>query len=326
VADYNEYTLPGWTKKVRPASKAIFMMELDRRGVTYELNGPRVEFVSRRGKRAWFAYSTTSLNKRSANQICQNKMRTKEYLRNAGTHTPPGMTFSRQDQQKALHFAQTLGYPVVVKPVDGVAGRHVFSDINSEDSFAAAWGQQPEEQTILVEKHVEGDDYRAYALDGRIVAIARRDPPSVLADGHSTIAELIAALNKQRRASGNPIHTQVKIEGVVSDYLKRQGLSSDRVCEEGMRLLLRPNANISTGGAVCDVTDDAPEPVVEAASKAATAVPGLRVVGLDILYTEGKPAHVLEMNHNPMLSIHHFPWVGQPRDVARDLVEAMLAH
>lgn len=324
MLNYNEYKLPKQIRQTRPVTKGLVIQELENRNHPYEVRGSLISFRNAKGKRAWYSWSSTSLNTAGSRHICLNKLATKAFLHSAGISVPRGDVFQRHDFAAALRYADYMGFPVVVKPYDGVGGESVFSSLQSHDQFRAAWNAQSEKTRVLVEKHVEGEDFRVLMMDGDIRAIVRRDPPMVVGDGYSTVAELVEKLNQRRQASGNPIHIPIKLKGIVADHLVHQGLTAASVCAEGQRIALRSNANISTGGTVTDVTDTPPEPVVQEALKATNAVPGLRVVGLDVLYAPGKQAHLIEMNHNPMLSLHHFPWTGRPRNVVRDLVTMMI--
>lgn len=62
--------------------------------------------------------------------------------------------------------------------------------------------------------------------------------------------------------------------------------------------------------------------------RAARSISGLRVAGFDVLLPRGKQiegvkASILEINANPMISMHHFPWEGSPRDVATAVLDSM---
>lgn len=328
VFSHNVYTLADNVAEYwgRDPNTAVVINVLQQLNHPYEINDKlRISLANIRGKKTWFQRCDSQLNSRFAARACINKIVTKSFLRSAGASTPRGDVFAGQQLEEALRYAHFLGFPVVVKPLDGIHGKGVNAGINSEDGFRSAWEAQAKGAKIIVEKHVEGDDFRAFVLDGEVLAVARRDPPAVIADGKSTIAELISQLNERRRASGNPIHRQIRINDVIKRHLHQQGLSSESVCPAGSVIRLRSTANISTGGTAVDVTESPPPAVVEEAIKAARSVPGLRVVGVDVLYSEGRPPSVLEMNHNPMLSLHHFPWTGKSRNVARAYIEALLA-
>lgn len=328
MLNFNYYSLPEeWADRIRwHASNALFERELSALRCQYELaSNRRISFLTRSGRKAWFNGSNSSLNTPFARESCRNKLSTKRLLNAADIATPPGKVFAFGERAQALRFAQELGYPVVIKPIAGSGGKGVYSNITSQCAFMDAWAAQPSDQKILVEKHVEGEDYRAYILDGRVLAVARREPPAVRGDGRRTLLELVQDLNRHRRESKNPIHKAIRLQGIVRAYIEHQGLSHDSLIERGRRVVLRPNANVSTGGTVIDVTDEAPEDITYLAVRAASAVKGLRVAGVDMLYREGLPGHIIEVNHNPMLSLHHFPWKGSERNIASILVNTMLS-
>jgi len=56
--------------------------------------------------------------------------------------------------------------------------------------------------TWLVEKHVEGRDYRLTVFQGEIIWAIERIPGSVTGDGQHTVTELVTALNQSASRQG----------------------------------------------------------------------------------------------------------------------------
>ena len=89
----------------------------------------------------------------------------------------------------------------------------------------------------------------------------------------------------------------------------------------GEIIVLRQNANISTGGIGKDVTEEVDSNLKDLAVKAAKAI-GMSITGVDILYDRlSNQAYVLELNDCPGIDIHHFPVTGKPHDVAKDVID-----
>ena len=107
-----------------------------------------------------------------------------------------------RDVEDALAAARRLGFPLVVKPLDGNHGRGVHLDLRSEAKVAAAFPAALAEArrgTTLVETCVAGNDYRVLVVGGRMVAIAERVPAHVVGDGSSTVAQLVERTNADPR-------------------------------------------------------------------------------------------------------------------------------
>jgi cyanophycin synthetase len=106
---------------------------------------------------------TTSL---VARLISNSKNITKEVLRGAGLSVPDGSVFKQDQEDKAWTFATTIGLPVVVKPTHGSGGRGVTSNIKERRHFSLAWkvAQDTTSMPIIVERHIQGNDYRLFVV------------------------------------------------------------------------------------------------------------------------------------------------------------------
>ena len=52
---------------------------------------------------------------------------------------------------------------------------------------------------------------------------------------------------------------------------------------------------------------------------------GMKITGVDIIYNKfTKKAYVLELNNQPGIDIHHFPAIGRPQNVAKDIIDYIL--
>jgi cyanophycin synthetase len=122
------------------------------------------------------------------------------------------------------------------------------------------------------------------------------------------------------------MHKQLPLDDEVSAYLARHGHSADSVPAADERVYLTGASNIHRGGDALDATDELTPAEVELAQEASKQIPGLRLAALDLLLPrregDGDPL-VLEVNANPMISMHHLPWEGTPRNAAGAILAAM---
>lgn len=176
--------------------------------------------------------------------------------------------------------------------------------------------------SLLVEQFHTGIEHRCLTVDNKLVAVTRRRPASVLGDGVHSIDELVAEKNKRRRN----IHQKLKLDPEAVQYLGRRGFTPASVPSDGERIYLLGASNIHRGGDAIDATDDLSADEIAQVEKAAAQFPGLRLGALDVLLPRDGakgPLSILEVNANPMISMHHLPWEGQPRNVAGVILEAM---
>jgi cyanophycin synthetase len=162
----------------------------------------------------------------------------------------------------------------------------------------------------MIEAFVEGDDHRLMVVDGRLVAAIRRDPPTVVGDGQRSVRSLIDGLNQGRGANLVASHYRraVKIDDVVMARLRQQGLDLDGVPGAGLRVGLRSNSNLSTGGSCTDVTARV-HPAVQRLAEAIATTLGLETCGVDYITTDiSRPwrdtgGAVIEVNATPGMAV-----------------------
>jgi cyanophycin synthetase len=264
-----------------------------------------------------------------AQAIAQDKDLTRTLLQAVGVPVPEGRPVT--DADDAWRAAEELGPPVVVKPRYGNQGRGVatnlFTRVQVLEAYAAACA---ESSYIVVERFAPGADHRLLVIGNRVVAAALREPAQVIGDGHSTVAELVAEVNRDpRRSDGHATSLSwIKLDAIGLAVLAEQGYKADSVPAAGVRVLIRRNGNLSTGGTATDVTDRVHPEVAARAVEAAQAV-GLDIAGVDVVATDiGQPLEkqagvVVEVNAGPGLRMHLEPSSGQGRPVGEAIVEML---
>ncbi len=266
-----------------------------------------------------------------AETIAQDKELTKRLLDAAGVPVPLGRAVA--DPDDAWAAALEIGLPVVLKPKDGNQGKGVTVNITSREQLDAAYTAAIEfRDDILVERYLPGNDFRLLVVGNKLVAAARRDPPQVIGDGVHTVRELVDTVNLDpRRGNGHSTSlTKIRFDDIALGSLAKQGLEAASVPSKGQRVILRNNANLSTGGAATDVTDDV-HPEVAARAVAAAQMIGLDICGVDLVCDsvlhpiEELGGGIVEVNAAPGLRMHLSPSFGKGRAVGEAIVGAMFA-
>lgn len=214
---------------------------------------------------------------------------------------------------------------------------------------------------ILLQQEIAGDEFRVVVVGGRMVAAAKRVKAFVVGDGSSTIAQLIAEKNTDpRRAKGHPsAMSPISLE-VAAEYLRATAAAAAKgdgaaaaeaeaeggdeeeeekkkdplqaVPSAGQHVVLCGVARLTHGGEVHDVTDLVHPAVLEIAETWAR-VAGMGVVGVDIRAASGVPISeppavtnpcVIALNSAPTLQLHHYPTVGDKRDVAGAIIDEII--
>ena len=266
-----------------------------------------------------------------AESIGQDKDLTKRLLHAAGVPVPLGKPVDTVEE--AWEVALKVGLPVVVKPQDGNQGKGVTVNITDRAQLEEAYRNAAEYGTVMVERFLPGHDFRLLVVGDQLVAAARREPPQVLGDGERTVRELVNIVNQDpRRGEGHATSlTKIRLDDIAVARLAMQNLTPDSVPPKGQRVILRNNANLSTGGTATDVTDDV-HPAVAARAVAAAQMVGLHICGVDMVAEtvlrplEEQGGGFVEVNAAPGLRMHLAPSYGKPRNVGQAMVDRLFAH
>lgn len=271
----------------------------------------------------------TSKTSHIAVEIASDKNLANSLLADLGLPAPRQKLVYSVDE--ALGAADRIGYPVVIKPLDGNHGRGVTVNITSEDGIAAAFETADAEgSAVVVETMLQGDDHRLLVVNGQLVAAARRVPGHVKGDGRHTIAELVDIVNQDpRRGVGHEnVLTRLELDDQAKRLLEEKGYTAETVPDEGEEVYLRKTANISTGGTAVDVTDTIHPDNKLMAERAMRAI-GLDVGAVDFLTTDITKSYretgggICEINAGPGLRMHIAPSEGTPRDVGGAIMDML---
>jgi cyanophycin synthetase len=242
---------------------------------------------------------------------------------------PKGDIIRRESSLKEA--CDYVGFPLVVKPIDGNHGRGITVDVqNYEEAQVAFRAAQKVSRGVIIEKYILGDDYRLLVINNKLVAAALRTPAHVVGDGKSTIQELIDKVNEDpRRGYGHEkVLTQISVNDLTMGILKSKGYTLDTVIEKDEKLILKDTANLSTGGTAEDVTDIV-HPANVAMAERISKIIDLDICGIDVMTTDiTKPLSetggaVLEVNAGPGFRMHLAPTTGLPRNVAAPVIDKL---
>lgn len=273
-----------------------------------------------------FAGSRGSPVSNEAVKICIDKYLTKKYLKEANVPTPEGALFnSEHSKDEILSYAKELGYPLVVKPVDGSGGKGVIANIRTDQELLDALSIVRDDmkfEKIIVEEYFEGTDYRIYVIGDKVVAAFDRIPANVIGDGKNTIAKLLELKIEERQKNPALYNRPITVDQEVHNVLRSKGYDLNSVPPKGERVFLKTKNNVSSGGDSRDVTDDLTDEIKDIAVRATQAIPGLLQAGLDVMVNKEKnKAMVIEINARPSIRNHLYPMIGKARDIPKEIVD-----
>ncbi len=258
-------------------------------------------------------------------ELACDKEDTKYILEQAEVLVPKGDIITRESSlEEACRY---VGFPLVVKPIDGNHGRGITVNIkNYDDALVAFRAAKTVSHKIIIEKYITGEDYRLLVINNVLVAATKRTPAHVIGDGQSTIKELVEEENKDpRRGYG---HENVLINDLTRTVLAAKGYTEDSIPPKGEMVILKDTANLSTGGTAEDVTDIVHPSNVSMAERISKII-DLDICGIDVMTTdisqplEDTAGAVLEVNAGPGFRMHLAPTSGLPRNVAAPVVDKL---
>ncbi|RYY39307.1 MAG: cyanophycin synthetase [Chitinophagaceae bacterium] len=281
--------------------------------------------VHQRRIRATIASTTSSI----AVDLACDKEDTKNILEAAEVPVPKGVIIRNETElQEAI---DDLGYPIVLKPIDGNHGKGATTNIvDWEGALRALEDAQKYGRSIICERFITGVDFRLLVINYKFICAARRTPAAVWGDGKSTIQQLIDETNKDpRRGYGHEkVLTQITVDNATWKMLNDKGYTLETVPAAGEEVWLKPTANLSTGGTSTDVTEEVHPANVFMAERIARLI-GLDICGIDIMAENlSEPlaetgGAVLEVNAAPGFRMHVEPSEGIGRNVAEPVVDML---
>ncbi len=247
--------------------------------------------------------------------MAKNKHYTSRVLRKMGLPVPDHELVTTE--AGALKAARNLGYPVVVKPADLDRGDGVSAGLLDDHSVRTAFQTARRlSSLVMVEEHIEGEDFRFTVLHDRVIKIIHRRPGGLIGDGKQTVMELFDEFQNSEefqdivRREGKP---RLKWDDEAEELLTEQGLTAQSIPQRDQFVRLRRKCNISTGGSYQVVPMEAVHEDNLNLARRAAQVLGLDLAGVDLLTTDAsKPWHscqarICEVNAKPQIGLRHTP-------------------
>lgn len=240
------------------------------------------------GRRSrWLDSSFTDETTTISTRLARDKVACARVLCYAGLPVPEHLVV--KSAEEAVKAAQTLGMPVVVKPVNLDGGNGVWAGLHTDTDVQDAYKETVKlSSRVLVEKFVSGDDYRIRVHKGRVIGVVIRKPAAVVGNGVHSVQALIDQLNQDRlKNSPKDVHLEQGFKPIVVDkevhhWLREQGSALDAVPSAGQHIRLRGAANVNMGGTTWEVSQAAHPDNLALAVQAAAAL-RLDLAGVDLL-------------------------------------------
>lgn len=274
----------------------------------------------------------TPLNTLSASHLANDKLTSKKILQFFRIPTPDYLCFRKKENTdikeirlKLEEFLQKHSR-IIAKPQNGLKSKDVFLNIQNVNQALEAYNHiiNKEYKGVLFESFAEGDVHRLLLVDGTLIAALRREKGYIIADGISTLNQLITQKNQYLDHGGRNVG-RIRIDEKLNAVLKDQGFDSlEDVPAKDTKVFTEIDfSNLET---VTEVTDIVSPALTQKLSGLANKI-GLGLTGIDVISTdisdEGK-CSIIEINKEPSIDFHHYPDYGEAKDVAGEIVRAII--
>ncbi len=321
----NKYLVEGYPKL--EASTVVIAREALTNGIDVDvLEEKKCILKLKKGNKEDIIVQATRTSKdvSTLQYVVNNKDVAKKILSNNGISTPNGIIVNKADNIDKI-IAEYENKAIVVKPQStncGV-GITIFDKFASEEKLRKAIEYAfTFDNNILIEEYVKGKEYRFLVINNKCIAVTWRRNASVVGDGKTNIRDLIA--NKNNELWHQVMEAQIKNDNELKSYLQKNNISLEDIPEKGERVTLRGNSNISTGGENIDMTDIMPTYFKEIAEKASKCF-NAKICGVDIVIDNinSKEYNILELNSNPGIYIHRWPYEGTDRRIGLEVLKLL---
>lgn len=263
----------------------------------------------------WLLSSFTDATPKISAGLARNKLVTAAILRAGGLPIPRHA--AAQSEDDAIRLARTLGYPVVVKPSNLDGGVGVAARLESPEAVAAAYvAARRHSEHVMVEKHIEGRDYRMHIVGDEVLGVLERVPGGVTGDGVHCVSDLLAQQNLVRKTATDDRKylKEMQLDDEAQRMLAAFDLDASFVPAPDQVVRLRAMANVASGGVPVplDLAQAHPDNL-DLALRAARLL-RLDVAGVDLLIPDIKQswldtgAAICEVNAAPqMFTTMHKP-------------------
>lgn len=250
--------------------------------------------------------STTETDSLIGAKLSNNKFVSANVIRAAGLPAPQHIMVSTTEE--AIKAAETIGWPVVVKPFDLNRGEGITIDVSDKNTLLEAFSlalKLSKSTSVLVERQVAGVCHRLFVSHGKFLYAVKRQPQSVTGDGVHTVAELVILANAAENAKLPWKRAKLfPTDAMALENLARVGMTLDSLPQKGDFVPLRKIESTEWGGVSEDVTEIVHPDNVDIVTRVATLF-GLNSAGVDLISSDiSLPWHkndaiINEINFSP---------------------------
>jgi len=184
-------------------------------------------------------YPRGHFNSISSHQLAKNKPKTSDLLKLHHIPTPNYVIIHRNNSYKI----KPENYPVVLKPLDGMQGKDVYTDIENEKQFEKIKSELLQKYPqIMLENQIIGENYRIFIFENKVMDVVERVKPIVIGDGIHSIQKLIELRNEKQKKDGN-----YPTKYIHENTILKQGYQLDSIPPKNKKIVITNTINYHNG-------------------------------------------------------------------------------
>ena len=259
-------------------------------------------------------------------KIGRDKNSTKELLEKNNVSVPMGKKFRSLNKKDIFEYANKIGYPIVLKPLDSSMGKGVFCDIQDASELETTYSyfiQNYNFKHCIIEKQYYGEEHRIYVVGDEAVSCINRKQAFVITDGVHNIRQLIDIKNQERIKNPYLRDKPIRIDKEIETNLAKQNLDLDTVYDAEIYIKLRNISNLSKGGEPHEVSNKISTEIKSMAVRALKSLPNVAHGGVDIIINpdDNNKGTVIEVNTIAEIVFHFYPLSGESVQIPSKIID-----
>lgn len=249
-------------------------------------------------------YSTIYFNSNESHYTAKNKPLTNKILMNNNIPTPKHIIITNENKNK---FMNALEYfPCVLKPVDGMQGKDVYTHIDTQKEFDEILNKLLlKYDKIMLENLVEGNNFRIFVFNNKVMDVIEREKPYIIGNGGKTVKQLIEEKNNILKDKN-----LFEVKYIDEKLIKSHGYNMNDIVKKGNKVFITNTVNFHNGANAKRIfLDGVSKENLELFLKAHKLI-GLECSGIDYMsndisipYYKNK-GNIIEMNDMVDTKIH----------------------
>ena len=187
-------------------------------------------------------YFSRNFNNIESHKLSKNKPKSNMIFANNNIPVPRHIIINNKNKDKYID-RNDLSYPVVLKPVDGMQGKDVYTFIKTKEQFKSILEVLLSQyKEVMLENQVYGNNYRIFIFNNKVMDIIERQQPYIIGNGKETVNVLINKKNAIQKEKG--LYATKNIDW---NYIEEQGFKPENVVPENVKIFITNTINFHNG-------------------------------------------------------------------------------